>query len=113
MFLLEGFENFTVSSWFDKVLTRHVSMPKKKANASTQKRWPGGVVATSLMMALSLPAAAVQQRTIILKPECVESSSSSNKLGGLAPPNYWPTLMGEMKTWEKLPELDFEYPDED
>ncbi|WP_061539847.1 hypothetical protein [Collimonas fungivorans] len=111
-----GFENFSVSSWFDSnVLTRHIAVEKKEKSISSQK-WKGAVMASSLVLGLNfLTTVAVAEPApiFLIKQSRGSDSRLHPKLGELVPDGYWSKLLVEMKSWEKLPEPNIIYPDED
>ena len=110
MLLLEGFENFSVSSWYDRVLTKHVKVVKASV-AKKADKWAGAVAATSILVALATPAGASAQPLPIVTPISSNHATHDSRYGQLVQPEYWSKLMVKMKDTEKLPEVDF--PDED
>jgi hypothetical protein len=108
-----GFENFSVSAWIDNVLTRHVNVQRKSSPTPKKPLKNGAVAALFILGTSTLQSVAVADSAIMKVPPSIESSNYHPKLGDLVPEGYWPKLINEMKSWEKLTEPDIEYPDED
>jgi hypothetical protein len=107
-----GFENFSVKAWLDTVLTRHVNVERKSSPTPRQHLKNASVAALFILGSSTLQSVAVADSAIMKVPPSIERSNHPS-LGDLVPEGYWPKLINEMKSWEKLTEPDIEYPDED
>ena len=103
-----GFENFSVSAWFENGLTRHVAAPKVKGGSRVATIFAAAVMSAGLAgvvpvaVASGAPVGVGGIATTTIKPSAAPD----------VPVGYWPNLMKEMKSWESLAEPDIEYPDE-
>jgi hypothetical protein len=102
-----GFENFSVSAWFDNGLTRHVSAPKVKR----QRRVTSIFAAAAVSTAMTAFSPAVIAKPASLAIEQVAMTSVKASADSEVSAGYWPALMKEMKTWQVAAEPDIDYPD--
>lgn len=109
-----GFESYSVSAWFDNVLTRHVKIQKKTSPSPRQYLKNASIAALLALGSNTFQSVAVAEPTMIKIPSSSNGQSKYHpKLGDLVPQGYWPKLIAEMESWEKLAEPSIEYPDED
>jgi hypothetical protein len=100
-----GFENFSVSAWFENGLTRHVSVPKIRRRVGSAL----AAVAVSTTLAASPTAAVAKAASLTIEQTAMTGVKAP--VPPEVPVGYWPSLMSEMKSWAPVAEPDIDYPD--
>lgn len=109
-----GFENFSVSSWIDNCLTHHIAVQKKPSESIKRTIKKSPLLALIIVGSNVFPSSSIASQAATMKiPTSIEQTQYHSKLGDLVPDGYWTKLISKMKSGEKLPEPDIEYPDID